>query len=194
MKLSKKWLNDYISLNVTDREFALGMTMSGSKVEGYEKEGEELSNIVVGKILELKKHEDSDHLWVCKVDAGQPELLQIVTGAQNLKVGDYVPVALDNSVVSGGKKIKKGKLRGVLSEGMLCSLEELGLSINDFPYAVEDGIFVLGDDCDKSLGKDIKEAIGLDDTVVEFEITSNRPDCLSVIGLARGIGDLRRAL
>ncbi|HOA33710.1 MAG TPA: phenylalanine--tRNA ligase subunit beta, partial [Clostridiales bacterium] len=136
MKLSKKWLNDYISLNVTDREFALGMTMSGSKVEGYEKEGEELSNIVVGKILELKKHEDSDHLWVCKVDAGQPELLQIVTGAQNLKVGDYVPVALDNSVVSGGKKIKKGKLRGVLSEGMLCSLEELGLSINDFPYAV----------------------------------------------------------
>ncbi|HQD71811.1 MAG TPA: phenylalanine--tRNA ligase subunit beta [Clostridiales bacterium] len=185
MKLSKKWLNDYISLNVTDREFALGMTMSGSKVEGYEKEGEELSNIVVGKILELKKHEDSDHLWVCKVDAGQPELLQIVTGAQNLKVGDYVPVALDNSVVSGGKKIKKGKLRGVLSEGMLCSLEELGLSINDFPYAVEDGIFVLGDDCDKSLGKDIKEAIGLDDTVVEFEITSNRPDCLSVIGLAR---------
>lgn len=185
MKLSKKWLNDYISLNVTDREFALGMTMSGSKVEGYEKEGEELSNIVVGKILELKKHEDSDHLWVCKVDAGQPELLQIVTGAQNLKVGDYVPVALDNSVVSGGKKIKKGKLRGVLSEGMLCSLEELGLSINDFPYAVEDGIFVLGDDCDKTLGKDIKEAIGLDDTVVEFEITSNRPDCLSVIGLAR---------
>ena len=185
MKLSKKWLNDYISLNVTDREFALGMTMSGSKVEGYEKEGEELSNIVVGKILELKKHEDSDHLWVCKVDAGQPELLQIVTGAQNLNVGDYVPVALDNSVVSGGKKIKKGKLRGVLSEGMLCSLEELGLSINDFPYAVEDGIFVLGDDCDKTLGKDIKEAIGLDDTVVEFEITSNRPDCLSVIGLAR---------
>lgn len=185
MKLSKKWLNDYISLNVTDREFALGMTMSGSKVEGYEKEGEELSNIVVGKILELKKHEDSDHLWVCKVDAGQPELLQIVTGAQNLKVGDYVPVALDNSVVSGGKKIKTGKLRGVLSEGMLCSLEELGLSINDFPYAVEDGIFVLGDDCDKTLGKDIKEAIGLDDTVVEFEITSNRPDCLSVIGLAR---------
>ena len=94
MKLSKKWLNDYISLNVTDREFALGMTMSGSKVEGYEKEGEELSNIVVGKILELKKHEDSDHLWVCKVDAGQPELLQIVTGAQNLKWATMYPLPL----------------------------------------------------------------------------------------------------
>lgn len=185
MKLSRKWLSDYITLNVTDREFAHAMTMSGSKVEGYEKEGAELTGIVVGQILTLERHPDSDHLWVCKVDVGQAEPLQIVTGAQNLKEGDIVPVALDNSVVSGGKKIKKGKLRGVESCGMLCSLEELDLSIHDFPYAVEDGIFVLGDDCDKTLGMDIKQAIGYDDTIVEFEITSNRPDCLSVTGLAR---------
>lgn len=111
--------------------------------------------------------------------------IQIVTGAQNLKAGDYVPAALDNSVVHGGKKIRKGKLRGILSSGMMCSVDELGLTLHDFPYAIEDGIFVLGDDCQKVPGMDIHEAIGLNDTCVEFEITSNRPDCLSVIGLAR---------
>ena len=161
------------------------MTMSGSKVESWEAEGSELQNIVVGKVLSLEKHQNSDHLWICSVDVGKDEPIQIVTGAQNLSVGDIVPVALDNSVVFGGKKIKKGKLRGVESNGMMCSLSELGLSKHDFPYAIEDGIFVLGDDCDQALGTDIKKAIGLDDTVVDFEITSNRPDCLSVLGLAR---------
>ena len=185
MVLSKRWLRDYLKLDVTDKDFAAALTLSGSKVEGYETEGEELSNIVVGRIEEIERHPDSDHLWICQVNVGAEANLQIVTGAQNLKKGDYVPAALDNSVVAGGKKIKKGKLRGVESAGMLCSLGELGLTAHDFPYAIEDGIFVLGDDCDLTLGKDICEAIGLDDVVTEFEITSNRPDCLSVLGLAR---------
>lgn len=185
MKLSKKWLLDYVDLSVPDKEFCDAMTLSGSKVEAFEVEGEELSNIVVGKIVSLTRHENSDHLWVCSVDIGNSLPIQIVTGAQNLNVNDFVPVALDNSVVYGGKEIKAGMLRGVESLGMLCSLGELGLNPHDFPYAIEDGIFVLGDDCEKALGMDIRKAIGLDDVVTEFEITSNRPDCLSVIGLAR---------
>lgn len=186
MDLSRRWLLDYVDVSdISDKEFADAMTLSGSKVECYEKEGHELSNIVVGKILSLEKHPDSDHMWICMVDTGEEEPTQIVTGAQNLTVGDFVPAALDNSVVAGDKKIKKGKLRGVLSCGMLCSVAELGLTLHDFPYAIEDGIFILGDDCKKVPGMDIKEAIGLNDTVTEFEITPNRPDCLSVTGLAR---------
>ncbi len=186
MDLSRRWLLDYVDVSdISDKEFADKMTLSGSKVECYEKEGHGLSNIVVGKILSLEKHPDSDHMWICMVDTGAEEPTQIVTGAQNLTVGDFVPAALDNSVVAGDKKIKKGKLRGVLSCGMLCSVAELGLTLHDFPYAIEDGIFVLGDDCQKVPGMDIKEAIGLNDTVTEFEITPNRPDCLSVTGLAR---------
>jgi phenylalanyl-tRNA synthetase beta chain len=185
MNLSKKWLSDYVDINVSDKEFADVMTLTGSKVEGFEAEGCELKNIVVGKILSLDRHPDSDHMWVCSVEVGYKESLQIVTGAQNLKLGDYVPVALDNSVIHGGKEIKSGKLRGIESCGMLCSLAELGLTVHDFPEAVADGIFVLSDDCDKTLGMDIRKAIGLDDVVTEFEITPNRPDCLSVTGLAR---------
>lgn len=186
MDLSRRWLLDYVDVSdISDKEFADAMTLSGSKVECYEQEGHGLSNIVVGKILSLEKHPDSDHMWICMVDTGAEEPTQIVTGAQNLTVGDFVPAALDNSVVAGDKKIKKGKLRGVLSCGMLCSVAELGLTLHDFPYAIEDGIFILGDDCKKVPGMDIKEAIGLNDTVTEFEITPNRPDCLSVTGLAR---------
>ena len=185
MNTSKKWLLDFVDLDCTDKEFADEMTLSGSKVEAFEKEGSELSNIVTGRIESLERHPDSDHMWICIVNVGKDENLQIVTGAQNLSVGDVVPVALHDSVVHGGKHITKGKLRGVESSGMLCSLGELGLTAHDFPYAIEDGIFVLGDDCDKTLGIDIREAIGLNDTVTEFEITSNRPDCLSIIGLAR---------
>ena len=138
----------------------------------------------------MEKHPDSDHLWVCQVSVGDDQPLQIVTGAQNLKPMDIVPVALVGATVINRKdhkleKIKKGKLRGVASAGMLCSFDELGLTQNDFPYACADGIFVLGDDCDKTLGMDIHKAIGYDDTCVEFEITSNRCDCLSVTGLAR---------
>ena len=185
MNLSKKWLQDFVDLDVSDKEFADEMTLSGSKVESFEVEGSELDNIITGRIESLERHPDSDHMWICMVNVGKDENIQIVTGAQNLKVGDVVPVAMDHSVVHGGQKITKGKLRGVESNGMLCSLGELGLTAHDFPYAIEDGIFVLGDDCDRTLGIDIREAIGLNDTVTEFEITSNRPDCLSVLGLAR---------
>ena len=186
MDLSRRWLLDYVDVNdIDEKTFADDMTLSGSKVESWSTEGEELKNIVVGQILSLERHPDSDHMWICSVDAGDDAPIQIVTGAQNLKVGDYVPAALHNSVVHGGHKITKGKLRGVESCGMLCSLGELGLTVHDFPYAIEDGIFVLGDDCDRTPGMDIKEAIGLNDTVTEFEITPNRPDCLSVVGLAR---------
>lgn len=186
MDLSRRWLLDYVDVNdIDEKTFADDMTLSGSKVESWSTEGEELKNIVVGQILSLERHPDSDHMWICSVDAGDGAPIQIVTGAQNLKVGDYVPAALHNSVVHGGHKITKGKLRGVESCGMLCSLGELGLTVHDFPYAIEDGIFVLGDDCNRTPGMDIKEAIGLNDTVTEFEITPNRPDCLSVVGLAR---------
>lgn len=185
MKLSKKWLNEYVITDVSDQEFADKMTLTGSKVEGFEHEGADIKNIVVGKILSLEKHPDSDHLWICSVDVGEEEPIQIVTGAQNLKENDIVPVAMHNSYVHGGHHITKGKLRGIVSNGMLCSIGELGLNTNDFPYAVEDGIFVLGDDCDKTLGMDIHDAIGLNDIITEFEITSNRADCMSVIGLAR---------
>lgn len=185
MNLSKKWLNDYFNFSMSDKEFSDMMTMSGSKVESIKHEGEELSNIVVGKILKIEMHPNADQLWICQVDVGAVQTVQIVTGAKNLTVNDFVPVALDDSVVFGGKTINKGKLRDVDSEGMLCSLSELGLTVPDFPYAAEDGIFVLGDDCEKTIGKDIRAAIGFNDTVIEFEITSNRPDCLSVVGLAR---------
>ena len=185
MNLSKKWLNDFVKIDASDKEFAEAITISGSKVESFKKEGDDLKNIVVGRVDSLEKHPDSDHLWICSINVGKDENLQIVTGAQNLKAGDIVPVALDGSVVHGGKEIKTGKLRGVESCGMLCSLGELGLTVHDFPYAIENGIFVLGDDCDRTLGLPIQQAIGLDDTVTEFEITSNRPDCLSIIGLAR---------
>ena len=147
-----------------------------------------MENVVVGQLKEIATQTNSDHMFICQLDVGEGALVQIVTGAQNVKKDDFVPVAKHKStVLHEGKtvKITKGKLRGEASNGMLCSLGELGLSVHDFPYAIEDGIFILGDDCDKTVGKDIREAIGFNDTTVEFEITSNRPDCMSVIGLAR---------
>lgn len=183
MNLSMKWLSDYIKKDIPIAEFCSGMTMSGSKVECYETEGSEIKNVVVGKLLSVVPHENSDHLVVCQVDVGKDAPLQIVTGAPNVNAGDIVPVALVGAELPGGIKIKKGKLRGVESCGMLCSLGELGLTTHDFPYAIADGIFLINEDCE--IGQDIHEAIGLNDTSVEFEITSNRPDCLSVVGLAR---------
>lgn len=191
MDLSMKWLGDYIDVSdMPIKEFCSGLTISGSKVERWETEGEEISKVVVGKILSVVPHENSDHLVVCKVDVGHasPDILQIVTGASNVHEGDFVPVAMDGSTLPGGVKIKKGKLRGVESNGMLCSLGELGLTTHDFPYAIADGIFIMQQEegcVPFELGQDIREAIGFDDTSVEFEITSNRPDCMSVIGLAR---------
>lgn len=190
MLLSRKWLNEFVPVDVDDRTFAEDMTLSGSKVEITEIEGEEISNVVVGRVVEIKRHENSDHMWICQVDVGEEAPIQIVTGAQNVSQGDLVPVAKHNSTLPGGVKITKGKLRGEKSNGMLCSYKELGMTDNDWPYSIVDGIFLMNSDPDlkaKDLkpGDDIRTAIGLDDHVVEFEITPNRPDCLSVIGLAR---------
>ena len=182
MNLSMKWLGDYVKADMPIKDFCHALTMSGSKVECYEKEGSNISNVVVGKILSKGPHENADALFVCQVDIGAEAPIQIVTNAKNVKEGDLVPVALDGAVLPEGK-IKKCKMRGVESFGMFCGLETLGLTAHDFPYADPEGVFVIEEDC--KLGEDIHTAIGLDDTSVEFEITSNRPDCLSVIGLAR---------
>ncbi len=188
MNLSRKWLNEFVTVTADDRTFAEAMTLSGSKVEVTEDLSAEIKNVVVGKVLSMKRHENSDHMWVCQVDVGVGAPVQIVTGAQNVKEGDLVPVAKDQSLLPGGVKIEAGKLRGELSNGMLCSFKELGLDQRDFPTAYENGIWILSDDeelTDLTVGQDICSAVGLDDHVVEFEITPNRPDCLSVIGLAR---------
>ena len=287
MILSRNWLNEFVDLkDITDKEFNDEMTLSGSKVETIERPDENLKNVVVGKILEMKRHENSDHMWVVKIDVGQAEPVQIVTGAWNVHVGDYVPAALSGAHLPGGIKIEKGELRGVESDGMLCSLKELGMTAeHDFPYAVitpaailndyhpidkdkpsipadikpgdkvygpvlcgrveavkstdggydvrvndgtvtraaktvcsnlhegdlvayntksdtictledlhaeqkefphciADGIFILREE-DAEPGLNMARILGLDDSIVEFEITPNRPDCLSVIGLAR---------
>lgn len=183
MNLSRQWLSDFTQIDVSDKEFCDGMTMSGSKVETVSRTGDGIENVVAGRVTFMSPHPDSDHLWVCKIDAGGDRELTIVTGAQNVSVDDLVPVALDGSHLPDGKEIRTGKLRGVVSEGMLCSLGELGLDTHDYPYAIEDGIFILQEPCVP--GQDIREVLGLNDSVVEFEITNNRPDCLSVIGLAR---------
>ena len=146
MNLSMKWLHEFVKIDMEPREFSEAITISGSKVEGYEIEGAGIDKVVTAKILSIEKHQDSDHLVICQVDIGTQEPIQIVTGANNLKVGDVVPAALDGSTLPGGVKIKKGKLRGVSSNGMLCSLGELGLTEDDFPTAIEDGIFVLDED------------------------------------------------
>ena len=182
MDLSMKWLGDYVKADMPIKDFCHALTMSGSKVECYEEEGKNISNVVVGKILSKGPHENADALFVCQVDIGAGAPIQIVTNAKNVKEGDLVPVALDGAVLPEGK-IKKCKMRGVESFGMFCGLDTLGLTAHDFPYADPEGVFVIEEDC--RLGQDIHSAIGLDDTSVEFEITSNRPDCLSVIGLAR---------
>ena len=288
MILSRNWLNEFVDLkDITDKQFNDEMTLSGSKVETIERPDENLKNVVVGKILEMKRHENSDHMWVCQIDVGQAEPVQIVTGAWNIHVGDYVPAALHGAHLPDGIKIEKGELRGVESDGMLCSLKELGMTAeHDFPYAVitpaailndyhpidkdkpsipadikpgdkvygpvvaarvlecaplgdgtfhtcldlgnatavpdtrcsnlhegdlvayntksdtictledlhaeqkefphciADGIFVLQEE-DAEPGLNMAHILGFDDSIVEFEITPNRPDCLSVIGLAR---------
>lgn len=185
MKLNRKWLNEeFVDLSgVPDREFVETMTITGQKVETYERLDAELRNVVVGRVVSITRHTNSDHMWVCQIDVGAGEPVQIVTGAQNVHEGDLVPVAQHNSWLPGGVHITKDKLRGEVSNGMLCSLKELGLTLNDFPYAIEDGIWILQEDCKP--GDDINTVIGNDDTVVDFEITNNRPDCYSILGLAR---------
>ena len=189
MNLSRKWLTDYVDVTeVSNKDYCDRMTDTGSKVEGFEVLASDIDNVRVGKITKISRHENSDHLQICMLDVGNGEDVQIVTGAQNVFEGAIVPVALAPAKLPGDVVIKAGKLRGVASNGMLCSIAELGLTKNDMPTAIEDGIFILNEldeSKDFTLGMDIKDALGLVDDVVEFEITPNRPDCLSVIGLAR---------
>ena len=184
MNISRKWLREFVDITATDKEYDSVMTLAGQKVETTERMDAEIKNVVVGKVLSMKKHENSDHMWVCMVDCGVGEPVQIVTGAQNVHEGDLVPVAQHNSYLPGGIHITKGKLRGVESCGMLCSYKELGLTEHDCPEAYADGIWILNDEgC--MVGEDMNIVIGNDDSIVEFEITNNRPDCYSLIGLAR---------
>ena len=143
MKVSLNWLKDYVKFDLSDRDYAELMTGTGTKVETIERLGEDIENVVAGRINSVTPHPDSDHLVICIVDVGGEKPLQIVTGAQNVNAGDLVPVCLNGAKLPGGKVIKTGKLRGVVSEGMLCSLSELGLTVHDFPYAIEDGIFIM---------------------------------------------------
>lgn len=182
MKVPVNWLKDFVDIDVEIEELVEAMTMSGSKVEGIESPGQEISRVVAGKILQVEKHPNADKLLVCQVDVGD-ETIQVLTGAKNVKAGDVVPVALDGSTLPGGIKIKKGKMRGLESNGMMCSIGELNLSKDDYPEACEDGIFILNPDVIP--GTDIKDVLGLNEVVIDFEITSNRPDCLSVLGIAR---------
>ncbi|MBO5836975.1 MAG: phenylalanine--tRNA ligase subunit beta [Oscillospiraceae bacterium] len=186
MKLNRKWLHEeFVDLShVSDREYVEKLTVFGQKVETYERMDAEIKNVVVGKVVSIVKHENSDHMWICQVDVGKEEPVQIVTGAQNVHQGDLVPAALHNSYLPGGIHITKGKLRGEPSHGMLCSFAELGLTQNDLPDAYADGIWILNNE-DCKPGDDINVVIGNDDTIVDFEITNNRPDCYSIIGLAR---------
>ncbi len=184
MKISLNWIQEYADITgISPKDYAEAMTLSGSKVEGFAEVGEAVQNVVIGKILEKEKHPDADKLWICKVDVGTSEPLQIVTAAQNMEAGDTVAVALHGATLPGGITIKTGKLRGVVSQGMFCSHEELGLALSDIPGAAEDGIIVFPEAY--APGTNVKKVVGLDDVVVDFEITSNRPDCLSAIGLGR---------
>ena len=179
MKIPVKWLKDYVDIDISAKELSDKLTMSGSKVEEVIISGAEIDNVVTGKIIEIVKHPDADTLVVCQVNIGLAEPIQIVTAATNMKEQDIIPVALHGSSLHGGLKIKKGKLRGILSNGMFCSEEELGIA-GDEPIH---GLMILP--ADTIIGKDIKEVLNLQSAVIDFEITSNRPDCLSVLGIAR---------
>lgn len=183
MNVSYKWLRQYTPVDVDEKTFVHEMCMTGTEVTGYEKSSDIIKNCVVGKILDIQKHENADKLVVCQVDVGKDSPIQIVTAATNVFAGAVVPVALDGSTLFGGINIKKGKLRGVLSDGMFCSVAELGLTVADYEGAIEDGILILKDDT--PIGEDICSALGLDDTVFIADIATNRPDCLSIRGIAR---------
>lgn len=193
MNTSLEWIKEYVpDLSVTAQEYVDAMTLSGTKVEGYECIAEDLDKVVVGQILKIEKHPDADKLVVCQVDIGKDAPIQIVTGAPNIKEQDKVPVVLSGGKVAGnhngervkgGVKITSGKLRGVPSEGMMCSIEELGSSREMYPEAPEYGIYIF--DPEVKVGEDAAKVLGLDDIVVEYEVTSNRVDCFAVIGIAR---------
>ena len=184
MKASMEWLKEYSDIDVDAVKLGDILTMTGSKVETIEQRGNDIKNVVVGKILEIVKHPDSDHLVITQMDLGD-EKVQIVTGADNIKVGDIVPVAKDGSELPGGVKIKKGKLRGIDSCGMMCSVGELGLDINQYTGQIEHGIMILDKNLENKLGEDIVDILNLREDIIDFEITPNRPDCLAIEGLGR---------
>ncbi len=193
MNTSLKWIKDMVpGLDVSIQEYMDAMTLSGTKVEGYEDFSRNLDKVVVGQILNIEPHPDADKLVVCQVNVGADEPVQIVTGAPNVKEGQKVPVVLDGGRVAGGHdgskaeggiKIKKGRLRGVVSNGMMCSIEEMGSSRDFYPEAPQEGIYIFPDDA--VVGSDAVKQLGLDDVSIEYEVTSNRVDCFSVIGIAR---------
>lgn len=185
MLVPLKWLRDYVNIDKDTQEFADMMTMTGSKVEKVEFFGKETNGVEVCKILEIEQHPDAERLTVTKVEVANGEILQIVTNAKNIKVGDYVPVARIGAILPGDFKIKKGKLRGVLSEGMFCGAEELTIPSQYVEEHKKDGIYILDHQDSFELGMDVREALGINDALIEFEITSNRPDCRSIIGIAR---------
>ena len=185
MLVSLKWLREYVDIDVDAKEFGDLMTMTGTKTETVEYYGSEIENVVVAKILEIEKHPDADKLIVTKVDIGKDEPIQIVTGAKNVKVGDYIPLAVHGAKLPGGIKIKNGKLRGVESNGMMCSSEELGIDEKYVDDYKKDGIYLLDMHDEYTTGMCVKEVLGLNDAVIDFELTSNRPDCRSMIGIAR---------
>lgn len=185
MLVPLKWLRDYVDIDVDTKEFADMMTMTGSKVEKVEFFGQETNGVEVCKILEIDKHPDADKLKVTKVEVADGQTLQIVTNATNIKVGDFVPVAIIGAVLPDNFKIKKGKLRGVLSEGMFCGCEELTIPSQYVEEYKKNGIYILDYEKEYELGKDVREVLGINDALIEFEITSNRPDCRSIIGIAR---------
>ena len=184
MKVSLEWLRDYTDIDTNLKDLSEMLTMTGSKVETIETKGENIKNVVVGKILEIKEHPNADKLVVTKVNVGN-EILQIVTGAKNINVGDIIPVAKDGAELPGGVKIKKGQLRGEESEGMMCSIGELELTLADFPNQIENGIMIFPKHYETLLGQDVVDVLNLKEEIIEFEITPNRPDCLSVEGLGR---------
>ncbi len=186
MKISLNALKYYVDINVPVEELCDRMVMAGFEVESIEKQGDNLVNVVVARIEQITPHENSDHLQICQMNIGKDELVQIVTGAQNIKVGDLVPAALNDSYLPCGAHIVSGKLRGVESNGMLCSGEELCLTETDYEGASVHGILILKDDL--TVGTDMREVLGLDDYIIDFKITANRPDCNCFLGVAKEIG------
>lgn len=183
MKVSLNWLSDYTDINADAKKYADMMTMSGTKVEAIDVQGEGLKNLVIGQIKEISPHPDADKLIITQIDIGKEEWVQIVTGASNVSVGDIIPVALDGSVLPNGTKIKKGKLRGIDSNGMLCSGDELGIDNKYVNEKSKDGILILEDEF--TIGDNAVDALLLEDIVIEFEVTANRPDCRSILGIAK---------
>lgn len=182
MKISLSWLKHYVDIDVPLDELCDKMIMSGFEVEDVEDLSATMSNVVVGRIVKLEKHPDADKLQICQIDVGAAEPVQIVTGATNVFEGALVPAALHDSRLPNGMHIKKGKLRGVVSNGMLCSGEELCLKESDYPGAEVYGILILKDGM--APGTDMREVLHLNDVVIDFKITANRPDCQSVLGVA----------